>query len=338
MLQVDLRNQTKCESRPAGRDGQRLVVVSNRLPIQFSLDAQGAWRAVPSGGGLVTALLPVLRDRGGVWIGWPGATDDLNELATALDERAKRAGYSFTAVELTTEEIRDFYLGSSNEIIWPLFHDMQALCNFEPKFWRTYCEVNRKYAAVIRRQSQPGDFIWVHDCHLMNVAVELRKLGNTSHLGFFLHIPFPAPDIFMTLPWRESLLHALLELDLSGFQTLRDQRNFVRCARMLVSDFESEGRGQMLVARVAKRENRIGSFPISIDCKSFVQGAESEAVERKAEELHRLLPNRKLILGIDRLDYTRGIPAAAQGVRGFIHTLSGVASESVADASCGAES
>jgi len=142
----------------------------------------------------------------------------------------------------------------------------------------------------------------------MNVAVELRNAGVASQLGFFLHIPFPAPDIFLTLPWRESLIRALLEYDLIGFQTLRDQRNFVRCARMLARDFESDGRGQMLEARVGKRKIRIGSFPISIDYKSFVQGAEADAVERKAEELHRLLPNRKLILGIDRLDYTKGIP------------------------------
>jgi len=132
MLQTDLRYQTKRESRPAGRDGQRLVVVSNRLPFQFSRDAEGAWRAVPAGGGLVTALLPVLRNRGGVWIGWPGASGDLQELATALNDSGMRAGYSFSAVELTAEEIHDFYLGFSNEILWPLFHDMQALGNFEP--------------------------------------------------------------------------------------------------------------------------------------------------------------------------------------------------------------
>ncbi len=308
MVQVELRDQLKGESRNARRREQRLVVVSNRLPFQFRLDAEGVWRADPSGGGLVTALLPVLRNRGGVWIGWPGATGNLQELEKALDESGKRAGYSFSAVELTAEEIHDFYLGFSNEIIWPLFHDMQALCNFEPRFWRNYCEVNRKYAAVIRRQSQSGDFIWVHDYHLMNVAVELRKLGIDSQLGFFLHIPFPAPDIFLTLPWRESLLRALLEYDLIGFQTLRDQRNFVRCARMLVHDFEAEGRGQMQVARIGQREIRIGSFPISIDYRAFLQGAEAPAVAQKAGELHQLLPDSTLILGIDRLDYTKGIP------------------------------
>ncbi len=287
---------------------KRLVVVSNRLPFTFARDAQGAWRAEPAGGGLVTALLPVLRNRGGVWIGWPGATGDPKELASALSESGASVGYSFGAVDLTAEEIHDFYLGFSNEIIWPLFHDLQSLCNFDSAYWQTYCEVNRKYAEVIRAQSKPGDFIWIHDYHLMNAAAELRRLGVQSRIGFFLHIPFPAPDIYLNLPWRESLLRALLEFDLIGFQTARDRRNFVRCARALIEDFEVEGRGQVLAAHIGKREVRLGNFPISIDYKAFVRRAETPEVGQKVEELHRLLPKRRLILGIDRLDYTKGIP------------------------------
>ncbi|MGE0876970.1 MAG: trehalose-6-phosphate synthase, partial [Burkholderiales bacterium] len=232
-----------------GNGAQRLVVVSNRLPFAFRRDAEGKWRAEPGGGGLVTALLPVLRNRGGVWIGWPGASGNREELEDALRESGESAGYSFGAVDLTPEEVDKFYLGFSNEIIWPLFHDLQSLCNFDPEYWRTYCEVNRKYAEAIRAQSRPGDFIWIHDYHLMNAAAELRKLGVASRIGFFLHIPFPPPDLYMKLPWRESLLHAMLEFDLIGFQTARDRRNFVRCARLLLHDFQVEGRGHVLAAR-----------------------------------------------------------------------------------------
>ncbi len=306
MAGTNSRDHSKGRPGPTGHAGQRLIIVSNRLPFQFSCDKGGTWRAEPSGGGLVTALMPVLRNRGGVWIGWPGAIGNPKQLTAALAASGDRAGYSFRAVDLTAEQIHNFYLGFSNEIIWPLFHDMPGVCNFDPKFWRTYCEVNRKYAAVIGEQAQPDDFIWIHDYHLMNVADDLRRLNVTSRMGFFLHIPFPSPDVFLTLPWRESLLRALLEFDVIGFQTPRDQRNFVRCARMLVSDFEIEKRN--LVAHVGKREIRIGSFPISIDYKSFVRGAEAQAVADKAQELHRLLPDRSLLLGIDRLDYTKGIP------------------------------
>jgi len=305
-----LRQESKSKLAAAvrGEQAQRLVVVSNRLPFTFHRDAKGAWQAEPAGGGLVTALLPVLRNRGGTWIGWPGASGDPKELASALVESGASAGYSFGAVDLTAKEIHNFYLGFSNEIIWPLFHDLQSLCNFDPVYWRTYCEVNRKYAAAIRERAQTGDFIWIHDYHLMNVADELRQMGVASRMGFFLHIPFPAPDIYFTLPWRESLLRSLLQFDLIGFQTSRDRRNFVRCARMLVGDIEIEGRGQVYVAQVGKREVRIGSFPISIDYQAFARRAEAPEVAQKAQELHRLLPERKLILGIDRLDYTKGIP------------------------------
>ncbi|HUG77322.1 MAG TPA: trehalose-6-phosphate synthase [Burkholderiales bacterium] len=279
--------------RARGRKS-RLIVVSNRLPFAFRRGADGHWQAEPGSGGLITALLPVLRHRGGTWIGWTGAIGGDRELAAALDAAGTDAGYRLVPVGLTEDELRDFYLGFSNEVIWPLFHDLPSLCNFEPAYWRTYCEVNRKYAAAVHAQCAPGDFVWVHDYHLMNVAAELRRLGNASRVGFFLHIPFPSPDIFMKLPWRQPLLEALLRFDLLGFQTARDRRNFGACVQALLPD--------------ARLEVRAGSFPISIDYNAFMRQATSPAVAAKAQELHRLLPNRELILGIDRLDYTKGIP------------------------------
>jgi trehalose 6-phosphate synthase/phosphatase len=296
----------KGERASAGRE--RLIVVSNRLPFTFKRDAAGAWRAEPGGGGLVTALLPVLRDRGGMWIGWPGVAGNAAELDAALGAAGTDAGYTLAGVPLTADEMDKFYLGFSNEIIWPLFHDLQSLCNFDPAYWRTYCEVNGKYADAVKAHATPGDFIWIHDYHLMNVAAELRRRGVQSRLGFFLHIPFPSPDLFLKLPWRLTLLQALLEFDLLGFQTARDRRNFVQCARLLAKDVQIEGRGQVMAARVGQREVRIGTFPISIDYAAFQRRAASPEVTEKAQELHRLLPERKLILGIDRLDYTKGIP------------------------------
>jgi len=289
------------------RQRERLIVVSNRLPFSFRRDESGRWRAEPSGGGLVTALLPVLRHRGGMWIGWPGAAEagpERGELAAVGAD----AGCAFGAVALTAEEVHNFYHGFSNEIIWPLFHDLQSLCNFDPAYWRTYCEVNRKYARAVTDNAEPGDFVWVHDYHLMNVGKELRAAGVASRIGFFLHIPFPPLDLFVKLPWRMELLEALLEFDLIGFQTARDRRNFVQCVRALVKGIEIEGRGQVLLAQAGGRVVRIGAFPISIDFNAFMRQAASPDAAHKAQELHRLLPRRKLILGIDRLDYTKGIP------------------------------
>jgi trehalose 6-phosphate synthase/phosphatase len=290
------------------RARERLIVVSNRLPFAFKRDPQGRWQAEPGGGGLVTALLPVLRNRGGTWIGWPGSAEVSADLVSELDTIGAGAGCTLKGVQLTAEEVRNFYEGFSNEVIWPLFHDLVSLCSFDPVYWLTYCNVNHKFARVVRQASGPADFIWVHDYHLMNVAAELRKLGVKARTGFFLHIPFPPIDIFLKLPWRLELLEALLEFNLIGLQTPRDRRNFVQCVRALVRNVEIEGRGQVVVARVGARQVRIGSFPISIDFNAFMRQASSAEVGAKVREVHELLPKRKLVLGIDRLDYTKGIP------------------------------
>jgi alpha,alpha-trehalose-phosphate synthase [UDP-forming] len=285
----------------------RLIVVSNRLPFAFRKGPTGAWQAEPGSGGLVTALMPVLRNRGGTWIGWPGAVGAAREFAPALAKAGAEAGYTLAAVPLDEAEIHDFYHGFANEVVWPLFHDLPSLCNFEPQYWQSYRDVNRKYANAIASHAQHGDFVWIHDYHLMHVAEELRALGTGARLGFFLHIPFPSPDIFMKLPWRKPVIDALLQHDLVGFQTMRDRRNFAACLEVLAPDVKLEGRGNVVKATRGERSLRVGSFPISIDYNAFMRAAAAPAVAEKAQELHRLLPKRKLVLGIDRLDYTKGI-------------------------------
>ena len=285
----------------------RLVVVSNRLPFAFKRTDAGRWVAQAGSGGLVTALLPVLRNRGGTWIGWTGTAGSSRDFGQALAEAGEEAGYTLQAVDLAEEEVRDFYLGFSNEVVWPLFHDLSSLCNFDPKYWRTYCRVNRKYAQALAGRAERGDFVWVHDYHLMAVGAELRALGTEARLAFFLHIPFPSPDIFMKLPWRKPVVEALLQYDLVGFQTGRDRRNFAACVEALVDGARIEGRGAVVTAAASGRRLRLGSFPISIDYNAFMGAAASPAVADKARELHTLLPRRKLVLGVDRLDYTKGI-------------------------------
>ncbi len=294
---------------------ERLIVVSNRLPFVVRKGSDKQWKITPGSGGLVTALLPVLRDRGGIWIGWPGTTDKIDDISQVLADSNRDAGYALVPVALTDDEVHKFYQGFSNEVIWPLFHDLQSHCNFDPSYWQVYKEVNHKYAQVIARQSKENDFIWVHDYHLMNVATELRHLGVRSRIGFFLHIPFPSLDIFLKLPWRFELLHALLDYDLIGFQTLRDRRNFVQCIRAMVKHVTVQGKGQVLTANVGDREVRIGAFSISIDYNTFIEEATGAEVIEKVRQLHGVLPDRQLILGVDRLDYTKGIPNRLEAFR-----------------------
>ncbi len=296
----------------AGDDVRRLVVVSNRLPVVLS--NYDGWQVEEGSGGLVTALAPVLRNRGGLWIGWPGTSEE-DGLSEALADATEGIGYSLVPVHLTEREIEKHYRGFSNEIVWPLFHDLQSLCNFDPSYWDAYVEANRKFARVIADNTGPDDFVWVHDYHLMLAARQLREMGVSSKLGFFLHIPFPPLDIFVKLPWRFEILKALTEFDLLGFQTMRDRRNFIHCLRTFVGPAESRGRGQVCEIATDKKQIRVGAFPISIDYNAFEQEAGSHEVAESAWHIHENLPERQLILGIDRLDYTKGIPDRLEAFR-----------------------
>jgi trehalose 6-phosphate synthase len=294
----------------------RLIIVSNRLP--FALDSAGEdlWTVTPAVGGLVSAVEPVLRERGGTWIGWPGIAGKIPQ--GPLAEATRDAGYNVVPVSLSKTERTEFYYGYSNEVIWPLFHDLQNFCNFEPAYLHAYKQVNERYADAIIRNARPGDFIWVHDYHLMYVAQTLRERStsqNLSALTFFLHIPFPPYDIFSKLPQQRSLLHALLQFDLLGFQTRRDVRNFVQCVRRVIPDTKVLSRGETHVIRFEKRKIRVGHFPIGIDFDSFENSAKSEAVAQRSQKLRANFPDCQLMLGSDRLDYSKGIPERLRAFR-----------------------
>ena len=291
----------------------RLIVVSNRLPFALDSSAEDLWTVTPAAGGLVSAIEPVLRERGGTWIGWPGIAGEIPP--GPFEEATRNAGYAVVAVSLSKAERDEFYYGYSNEVIWPLFHELQNFCNFEPAYWETYQTVNERYAEAIARHCQPDDFIWVHDYHLMYVAQALRQRGVRAALTFFLHIPFPPYDIFTKLPQQERLLRALLQFDLLGFQTRRDLRNFVQCARQVISDAEVVPGRDLQSIRLDGRQIRVGSFPIGIDFESFKKEAASEEVARRAKELRTGFVDCQLVLGVDRLDYSKGIPERLRAFR-----------------------
>jgi trehalose 6-phosphate synthase/phosphatase len=292
---------------------RRLVVVSNRLPVTISRKGE-RWSFQESTGGLVAAFGPILRRYSGVWVGWPGA-DGSGTFAKELKAQSERSGYTMQPVHLSPDEREKFYLGFANEIIWPLFHDLQNFCNFDAEYMAAYKSVNRKFAAAVREVHRPDDYVWVQDYHLMDVARALRASGWKGSVGFFLHIPFPPPDIFLKLPWRRDILEGLLEFELVGFQTPRDQLNFVSCVQALFADATIQLTGDMQTVRVGRRKTRIGSFPISIDTASLHKQAASRNVTRRLRDIRARLPNRQFILGVDRLDYTKGIPNKLRAFR-----------------------
>jgi len=304
---------------------QALVIVSNRLPVTLQRSDTGQWEVHSSTGGLVTALAPLLGNRKSLWIGWPGILEETN-----VDELLKVAsqthGYILKPVLLTQEEVNNYYFGFSNQIIWPLFHDLQSRCNFDPAYWNTYREVNRKFAQTIVENATADDYVWIQDYHLMLVGRVLRSMGVDSKLGFFLHTPFPPLEMFNKLPWRSQIIEALLEYDLVGFQTLRDRNNFLHCIEAMLKVHHVDARRQLVTISTRRRETIVGSFPISIDFREFAQQAASEVVANATRQLREAIPDRKIVLGMDRLDYSKGIPEKLRAFRNALerfHEING---------------
>ena len=290
------------------KNAESLVIVSNRLPVILSRKEDGQVQIETGAGGLVTAMAPVLKHRGGTWIGWPGCFDEEGINAAAwLSHETLNIGYTIKPVGLTVKDIELYYEGFSNEVIWPLFHEFLGNCNFNPPYWAAYKNVNRKFAEVVTHNVSKNDFIWIHDYQLMGVAQELRNMGTKNRIGFFLHIPFPNIDTFMHLPCRFELLSSLLAFDLIGFQTVKDRINFVGCLEDLIKNARSEGAEQVVELTVEDRMLRLGAFPISIDFEEFSKQASSRAVVERASSIHQYFPDGKNLLGVDRLDYTKGI-------------------------------
>jgi trehalose 6-phosphate synthase len=291
----------------------RLVAVSNRLPIVLN-KVKDRWHITSGSGGLVTALAPVLRNRGGLWIGWPGTTEKTS-LQSLLNNASAKTGYKLIPVFISPEEAYDYYLGYANSIIWPLFHDLQSKCDFNPQYWYTYMEVNRRFARTIAENTSKTDYIWIHDYQLIHVGQLLREMKTSRKMGFFLHIPFPPLDVFVRLPWREKILEALMKYDLVGFQTVRDRKNFLHCLVCFFPETRVQGRGSVVEVNFQNRKVRIGNFPISIDFSHFERSALSPDITTRVQSLRDYFRGQKIILGIDRMDYTKGVKERLEGLR-----------------------
>ena len=292
----------------------RVINVSNRLPILIRKYAGGA-RVERSSGGLATALEAGWRDQPGVWIGWAG-TPPGQHVESLLAKASQNRRYTLRSVSLTEEEIAKFYSGFANEIIWPLFHDMPSRCNFDPEYWEIYQRVNRKFGSVVAETASEDDFVWVHDYHLMLTADAMRRAGVRSPMGFFLHIPFPSPDIFDKLPWKKSILKSLLQFDVVGLQSDHDRSNFLGCLQRFFpeSTAEREGNAHYQVS-LGGRKTVVGTFPIGIDFEEFAQQAARPEIAAHSAEIRRRLSGDVLVLGVDRLDYTKGIPERLKSFR-----------------------
>ncbi|MGB7423958.1 MAG: trehalose-6-phosphate synthase [Ornithinimicrobium sp.] len=291
-------------SSPRGAD---LVIAANRLPVDRVLHEDGSvqWRTSP--GGLVSAMEPVMRARHGAWVGWAGETGVSDEPFETEE------GLSLHPVVLAPQEVSGYYEGFSNGTLWPIYHDAITDPEFHRSWWATYRTVNERFAQTIAEIAAPRATVWVHDYQLQLVPALLRELRPDVRIGWFNHIPFPPVELFAQLPWRAGLLRGLLGADFLGFQKGGDASNFVRACRTLIG---ATSKGEVITWQgadddylgSAPRTVRAAAVPISVDFGSLEDLAISDEVRERASAIRASLGNPSVVMmGVDRLDYTKGI-------------------------------
>lgn len=283
----------------------RLVVVSNRVPVP---DQAGTAPA----GGLAVALQSALQARGGIWLGWSGKSSGISP-ADPISLTAV-GNISFALTDLTERDVEEYYHGFANRVLWPICHYRLDLAEYGRREMAGYFRVNGFFAKSLLPLIQADDLIWIHDYHLIPLAAELRKLGVQNRIGFFLHIPWPAPDVFLAMPVHEEILRSLSFYDVVGFQTENDLKNFADC-------LIREDLGQSLGAQdflVLGRSFKARAYPIGIETDAFANMAQRAASTTIAKRMHQSLDGKSLIIGVDRLDYSKGITQRIDAFEKFL--------------------
>ena len=278
-------------------DTAEFVVVANRLPVDRLVtgDGEEIWRTSP--GGLVAALEPVMRSVDGAWVGWAGQPDLEIEPFEAV-------GIRLIPVPLSAQEVAEYYEGFSNDTIWPLYHDVIAPPQYHREWWEAYVTVNRRFAEAAAAAVAPGGTVWVHDYQLQLVPEMVRELRPDVVIGYFHHIPFPAHGLFAQLPWRDQVLRGLLGADVIGFQRAQDAAYFLAAVKRRLK-YDVKG---STVALPDGRTPLVKGFPISIDTTPYLEMSQRPDIQARAAEIRESLGNpKKILLGVDRLDYTKGI-------------------------------
>ena len=285
-------------AKPEGSTPARLILVSNRVGIP-----RGGSRA----GGLEVALGPILKEFPTVWFGWSGSVVQADQVTTRSIEEP---GTAYVVTDLSEEDCQEYYNGFANRVLWPILHYRIDLTEFTRRDLTGYFRVNKHFATELSKIVRPNDIIWVHDYQLIPIAEELRQRGHANRMGFFLHVPFPAPEVMAVLPNHERLLPLLLQYDLVGFQTETDAGNFVR---YLIAEHPGPGRrvfeatDKQLVFCGGGRQTRIGSFPVGLAAHEFQRLARRTVQSPFVREVVESLGNRPLVIGVDRLDYSKGL-------------------------------
>ena len=281
---------------------ERLIIISNRLPISVTKKG-GVLRFQPSAGGLATGVRPLLENTyKGLWVGWPGISKEKITVAEKKEIEAELKRKNYCPVFLSQAAVDNYYSGFSNRTIWPLFHYFTQHAVFEKSLWNAYRRVNRQFFNVVSEIVESGDIVWIHDYHLMLLPHMLREKFPDLTIGFFLHIPFPSFEVFRLLPWRNEIIEGLLGADLIGFHIYDYARHFLSSLRNRLGYEHSFG--QVLVGN---RYVKVDAFPMGIDYGRYAGAAENPPVQKEILKTRKKISEKKIILSVDRLDYTKGI-------------------------------
>ena len=285
-------------------NNNRTIIVSNRLPVKVEIQ-EDEIKYHASEGGLATGLSSVRENGDTVWIGWSGIATKNLQLQSNIDKELKKQ--DLISIMLCEQEIKDFYEGFSNETLWPLFHYFPSYAQYSQEQWNTYVSVNQKFADAIVDVASPNDTIWIHDYHLLLVPSLVRDKMPSARIGFFQHIPFPSFEVFRLLPWRNELLKGLLGADLIGFHTNDDVFHFMECIEKITeaSILEASVFGNEIL--LDTRTITVEAFPMGIDFDKHKNLAIAEGTQRHMDKLRELTCGKKMIVSVDRLDYSKGI-------------------------------
>lgn len=287
-------------NEPRNSTNHRLVIVSNRLPVSVERTRQG-YEYSPSVGGLATSLDSLRGERQMLWVGWPGISVDTREDEAEIEE-VLRGEFSAVPLFLPPEVFEPFYTGFSNGTLWPLFHYFTQYAHYDLSEWQAYERVNRLFKAKLEEIVQPGDWLWIHDYHLLLLPDMAREAFPDNPIGLFLHIPFPSSEIFRNLPWREQILKGMLGSDLLGFHSFSYARHFLSSLVRILGLEHDFG-----TVVVGERPVKVDTFPLGVDVEWFSKAYQIDEVQRSLAELKKQAGDRKVVLSVDRLDFTKGI-------------------------------
>ena len=290
----------------------KTIIVSNRLPVKIK-EENGEYQFKPSEGGLATGLGSIYKEGGNIWIGWPGMAVSKSDKRKSITK--KLADENMRPVFLTPTEIEEYYEGFSNETLWPNFHYFNQYTEYNDHLWKAYQKVNKKFAKEIQQVLEPDDTIWVHDYQLLLLPELLREHAPKASIGFFLHIPFPSYESFRLLPWRREILHGMMGADLVGFHTYDDMRHFLSSVNRLAGIGNSNGK-----INVQNRLVMADALPMGIDYEKYAEAAASPETLAREVRYRTSVGNSRLILSIDRLDYSKGIPQRLKAFDLFLKT------------------